>query len=91
MEPFYIRQTADVSLGDKAREWFDMCAAEAKAEGATQCRFSHHPGPILLVECWNIPPRDIGDQGEYRLSVTWTEDTERTASGSKNKPETPTQ
>lgn len=62
-DPFYIRQTAEPMEPDKQRAWFQACADEAKAAGATWCRFSVHPqdARILLVEGWKHRPSHEGE------------------------------
>ena len=83
MEPFYIRQTAEPMTDAERRDWFNICAQEAKTEGAEICRFSvGNDASLALVEGWKGKLYEIGDQGEPRFVLT----AERT-----NKPETPAQ
>lgn len=72
MEPFYIRQTAEPMSPVDRNDWASRCMDEARDQGAKLCRFSihqRHPN-LFLVEAWNAPAHEVGDQGEPRWQLT---------------------
>lgn len=74
-EPEYLRQHGGFSelTPDERWAWFDSCAVEARAEGATFFRASvdNAENPTMaLVEGWKKQPRD---QGPIRWQMTLAE------------------
>lgn len=75
-EPFYIRQTGDITSPESTQQWFKQSAEEAKQLGAICARFSVNDianPTIALVEAWNYDERD---QGKTRWQVTETKSTD---------------
>lgn len=62
-EPDFLSQCADPFADDDARhKWFHERAAEAKAKGATWCRYTIHPERgWTLFEGWKVRPENDGE------------------------------
>jgi hypothetical protein len=62
-QPDFLSQTGGVQSDDDASVWFQERYREAKAQGATWCRYSRHPEQdgLLLFEGWKVWPSDEGE------------------------------
>lgn len=63
VEPDFLFQNGEPLSDEASRIWFQERAAEAKAKGATWCRYSIDETvrpPIRLLEAWLVRPPDEG-------------------------------